>query len=378
MNHRLSKNIEELQLSGIRTLGQEASQYSDVILLTIGEPMFNTASEIKDAAKIALDENQTKYPPYQGMIELRNAVVEFEKKTQNIDYTPEEVLITQGASGALFTALGAILNPKDEVIVFDPSYVAYYPTIATFKGVPVTIDTTPDGFQLSYEKIKSAITEKTKAIIINSPNNPTGTIYNHESLRILKQIMDEHNIYVITDDVYNQLIYEDANFLVQDQTYKSQILYCQSLSKPFAMTGWRIGYLLAEKEIIEQALKIQQFMAAGIPPFIQLASIQAFKIDVKPIVEQYKKNLDAAKSILDEHKIDYIEPKGAFYLFIDISRLGMKSWDFCRSLLKAEKVAVVPGAVFSAQSDSFVRISFCTDYEKLVKGLTRFSKYLVQ
>ncbi len=378
MKHRLSYNIEELKLSGIRILGQEAARISDVISLTIGEPMFNTPDEVKEAAKKALDENHTKYPPYQGILELRQAIVEFEKSTQNIDYKPEEVLITQGASGALFAALGAILNPNDEVIVFDPSYVAYYPTIATFKGVPVTIDTTPEGFQLSYEKIKNAISKKTKAIIVNSPNNPTGVIYNQESLNILKRVMNDHDIYIITDDVYNQLVYEDASFLVQDQTYKNQIIYCQSLSKPFAMTGWRIGYMLADEAIIEQAVKIQQFMAAGIPPFIQIATIQAFKTDVRPIVKQYKRNLDVAKSILDDHQIQYIEPKGAFYLFIDVSRSGLNSWEFCRKFLEEEKVAVVPGIVFSQNADSHVRISFCTDYEKVSKGLTRFAKYLTR
>ncbi len=376
MKHQVSRNLKELGLSGIRVLGQEAAQYDDVITLTIGEPMFNTPDEVKEAAIKAIQENFTKYPPYQGMPELRQAVVDFENETQGIEYDPSEVLITQGASGALYVGLGAILNPEEEVIVFDPSYVAYYPIIKTFLGTPVIVDTTNDDFQLSYDKIKAVITDKTKAININSPNNPTGVIYNKKSLEALKRIMDEHDVYVITDDVYNQLIYDDAEFLVQDKAYKKKVLYCQSMSKPFAMTGWRIGYLMADQAIIEQALKLQQYMAAGIPPFIQIATIEAFKTDVKPVVKEYKENLKAAMEILDAHDISYVEPKGAFYLFIDISKSGMTSWDFARKLLKDEKVAVVPGLVFSDDSDSFVRISFCMDRHLVIEGLTRFARFL--
>lgn len=379
MKHRLNDSIVDLKLSGIRLLNQEASEVDDVIALTIGEPMFNTSELVKEAAIQAIEDDQTKYPPYQGMIQLRSKIVEFEKRFQNIDYNINEVLITQGASGALFTALGAILNPDDEVIIFDPSYVAYYPIVKTFKAIPVIIDTTPEEFQLSYEKITSKLTRNTKAIIINSPNNPTGVIYNKESIDVLTRIMDENDIYIISDDVYNQLIYEGTpTFLVQNQKYKSQIIYCQSLSKPYAMTGWRIGYVMADEAIIEQALKVQQFMAAGVPPFIQHAAIKAFDVDVEPIVKQYQKNYKIATQILDQHNIQYVKPKGAFYLFINISQSNKNSWDFTRDLLQHEKVAVVPGIVFSKSSDSFVRLSFCTDYNKVVEGVKRFSKYLTK
>ncbi len=379
MKHRLNESIVDLKLSGIRLLNQEAAEVNDVIALTIGEPMFNTSELVKDVAIQAIKDDKTKYPPYQGMIQLRNKIIEFEKRFQNIDYNINEVLITQGASGALFTALGAILNPDDEVIIFDPSYVAYYPIVKTFKAIPVVIDTTPEEFQLSYEKITNKLSKNTKAIIINSPNNPTGVIYNKESIDVLKRIMDEHDIYIISDDVYNQLVYEGTpTFLVQNQKYKSQIIYCQSLSKPYAMTGWRIGYVMADEAIIEQALKLQQFMAAGIPPFIQHAAIKAFDVDVEPIVQQYKKNYEIATQILDQHNIQYVKPKGAFYLFINISQSNKNSWDFTRDLLQHEKVAVVPGAVFSKNSDSFVRLSFCTDYNKVLEGVKRFSNYLTR
>ncbi len=377
MKHRLNKNIEDLKMSGIRVLSQEANQVDEVIALTIGEPMFNTPNQVKEAAIFAINDDNTKYPSYQGMLELRQSIISFEKKFQNIDYSIDEVLVTQGASGALFTALGAILNPDEEVIIFDPSYIAYYPIVRTFKANPVVIDTTAENFQLSYSKIKDAITSKTKAIIVNSPNNPTGAIYNDKSLQILERIMDEHNIYVITDDVYNQLVYEGTpSYIVQKQKYKAQIIYCQSLSKPYAMTGWRIGYVMADQAIIKQAMKLQQFMAAGIPPFIQIAAIKAFDVDVKPIVDQYKKNYIAATQILEEYKIEYVKPQGAFYLFIDISKSNKNSWDFARALLHEEKVAVVPGKVFSKNSDSFVRISFCTDYDKVVEGVRRFASFL--
>lgn len=377
MKHNLNKEITNLESSGIRKINEEASHVKDVISLTIGEPMFSTDSTVIESAISALNDNQTKYPPYQGLQKLREAIVAFEKANQNIDYTPEEVLITQGASGALFAALGTILNPDDEVIVFDPSYIAYIPTIKIFKGVPVIIDTTPEEFQLSYDKIKKAITPKTKALIINSPNNPTGCIYNKQSIEALTRIMDEHEIYVISDDVYNQLVFVDKpDYLIHKQEYKSQIIYCQSMSKPYSMTGWRIGYILADETIINQAKKIQQYVAAGVPPFIQLATAQAFNVDVKPIVQQYKTNRDTALNILDEFNINYIKPQGAFYLFVNIGSAQMKSWDFARLLLKEEKVAVVPGVVFSENTDNFVRISLSTNHTNLVEGITRFARFL--
>lgn len=366
-----------LESSGIRKINDEASNLEGVISLTIGEPMFNTSPNVINTAIEALHNNQTKYPSYEGLQKLRETIVAFEKKSQNIDYSIDEVLITQGASGALFASLGSILNPDDEVIVFDPSYIAYLPTIKIFKGVAVIIDTTPERFQLSYDKIKQAITSQTKAIIVNSPNNPTGCIYNEASLSALTRIMDEHDIYIISDDVYNQLIYtNEAKFLIQNQKYKSQIIYCQSMSKPYSMTGWRLGYILADKAIINQAKKIQQYVAAGLPPFIQLAAAAAFKEDLQPIIVKYKKNRDIALSILEEHHITYIQPEGAFYLFIDISASQLNSWDFARLLLSQSKVAVVPGLVFSQNADTFVRISFSTDYSNLVEGITRFAKFL--
>ena len=377
MKHNLNKDIMNLESSGIRKINDEASNLDGVISLTIGEPMFNTSPNVIDTAIEALHNNQTKYPSYEGLQKLRETIVAFEKKSQNIDHSIDEVLITQGASGALFASLGSILNPDDEVIVFDPSYIAYLPTIKIFKGVAVIIDTTPERFQLSYDKIKQAITSKTKAIIVNSPNNPTGCIYNEASLSALTRIMDEHDIYIISDDVYNQLIYtNEAKFLIQNQKYKSQIIYCQSMSKPYSMTGWRLGYILADKAIINQAKKIQQYVAAGLPPFIQLAAAAAFKEDLQPIIVKYKRNRDIALSILDEHHITYILPEGAFYLFIDISASQLNSWDFARLLLSQSKVAVVPGLVFSQNADTFVRISFSTDYSNLVEGITRFATFL--
>jgi aspartate/methionine/tyrosine aminotransferase len=189
--------------------------------------------------------------------------------------------------------------------------------------------------------------------------------------------MDEHDVYIISDDVYNQLIYtKEANFLIQNQKYKSQIIYCQSMSKPYSMTGWRLGYILADKAIINQAKKIQQYVAAGLPPFIQLAAAAAFEEDLQPIIMKYKENRDVALSILDEHHIAYIQPEGAFYLFIDISSSQLNSWDFTRLLLSETKVAVVPGLVFSQNTDTFVRISFSTDHANLVEGVTRFATFL--
>ena len=190
--------------------------------------------------------------------------------------------------------------------------------------------------------------------------------------------MDEHDLYIISDDVYNQLVYrkEDAKFLVQDQKYKKQIIYCQSLSKPYAMTGWRIGYMMADQAIIQQAIKYQQYMAAGVAPFIQYGALAALKCDVSDSLATYIKHYKVVSAILDEYKIDYIKAQGAFYVFVNISKTKKKSWDFAHGLLQTKKVAVVPGAAFSEYVDDYVRISFAGDLDQVISGVSLFAHYV--
>lgn len=363
-------------MSGIRLFTSQATAYENVIKLTIGEPTFATPEPIKEALKKSIDNNRTFYPSFAGSDTFKKEIIAYEKRVNAVEYGMDEVLITQGATGAIFAALGSILNPKDEVILFQPTYIAYQPAIEFYKGVPVFVDTTPNQFQLNYHDIKKCITPKTKAMIVNSPNNPTGVIYSETSLAVIKRILDEHDLFVISDDVYAQLVYKEASFLNQDTRYKDKIILTQSLSKPYAMTGWRVGYLCAHKDIIKSAHKIQQYAAAGVPLFIQDAAEVALNTNIDEMKAFYKQNRNDVVAILELNNIPFIYPEGAFYIFIDISSKGLDSWEFSTQFLKEYKVAVIPGVVFSSKSDHFVRISLAASNYDCQEGVKRLAIFL--
>jgi aspartate/methionine/tyrosine aminotransferase len=373
---KLNERLEKLEMSGIRLFTNQASKYQNVIKLTIGEPTFATPEPIKQALKASLDKNRTFYPSFAGSDTFKQEIIAYEKRVNGVEYAMDEILITQGATGAIFGALGSILNPGDEVILFEPTYIAYQPAVEFFQGKPVFVDTTKNQFQLNYDDIKKQITSKTKALIVNSPNNPTGVIYNETSLNVVKRILDEHNVFVISDDVYAQLVYDSATFLNQDVRYKDRILLTQSLSKPYAMTGWRIGYLCAHKDIIKSAHKIQQYAAAGVPLFIQDAAEVALNTNVDEMTSFYRQNRDDVVAILDEAKIPYIYPQGAFYIFIDISAKKLDSWTFASQLLENYQVAVIPGVVFSKHSDHYIRISLAAANKDCKEGVKRLIQFL--
>lgn len=375
---KLNERLEKLEMSGIRLFTNQASKFQDVIKLTIGEPTFATPEPIKQALKASLDKNRTFYPSFAGSESFKQEIIAYEKRVNGVEYTMDEILITQGATGAIFGALGSILNPGDEVILFEPAYIAYQPAIEFFQGKPVFVDTTKNQFQLNYEDIKKQMTPKTKALIVNSPNNPTGIIYNEASLNIVKRILDEHEVFVISDDVYAQLVYDKATFLNQDIRYKDRILLTQSLSKPYAMTGWRIGYLCAHKDIIKSAHKIQQYAAAGVPLFIQDAGEVALNTNVDEMTTFYRQNRDDVVKLLDQAKVPYIYPQGAFYIFIDISHKQLDSWTFATQLLEHYHVAVIPGVVFSKHSDHFIRISLAASNQNCKEGVKKLIQFLYE
>jgi aspartate/methionine/tyrosine aminotransferase len=373
---KLNQNLEKLEMSGIRLFTNQASTYQNVIKLTIGEPTFSTPEPIKQALKASLDKNRTFYPSFAGSDSFKREIIAYEKRVNGVEYAMDEILITQGATGAIFGALGSILNPGDEVILFEPTYIAYQPAVEFYQGVPVFVDTTQNQFQLNYDDIKKKITSKTKALIVNSPNNPTGVIYNEDSLNVIKRILDEHDVFVISDDVYAQLVYDKATFLNQDVRYKDRILLTQSLSKPYAMTGWRIGYLCAHKDIIKSAHKIQQYAAAGVPLFIQDAAEVALNTNVDEMTSFYRQNRDDVVTLLDNAFVPYVYPQGAFYIFIDISSKKLDSWTFATKLLEQYQVAVIPGVVFSKHSDHYIRISLAASNQECKEGVKRLIQFL--
>ena len=369
----LNRNLSALKRSMIRVYTNLARQTPDCAMLTIGEPDFDTPEPIKAAAMLALENNQTHYAPNQGTAALREAISKFETARGNVT-SPEEVLVTVGACQALFTALLGILNPGDQVIIPTPGFVLYE-TICTIAGAEVVpLDIAKTGFQIDADALNAAITPRTKAIILNSPNNPTGAVLNETSLQAVKTAVLGRPIFVICDNVYNQLVYSACPDLSLDEELKEQMILCQSFSKPYAMTGWRIGYLTCPGYVMDRLLLLSAATITAVPTFLQEAAITALTTDPDPMREVYRRRRNYVCARLTAMGLTFPEPEGAFYVFPDISKFGMGSEEFCTRMITEGKVAAVPGACFG--SDAHIRISYCYSDEELEKGLDRMEQFL--
>ena len=369
----LNSNLSTLKRSMIRVYTNLAQEVPDCAMLTIGEPDFDTPEAIKAAAMLSLTENNTHYAPNQGTAALRNAIAEFETDRGNPTKS-DQILVTVGACQALFTALLGILNPGDEVIIPSPGFVLYE-TICTVAGAKaVMLDISETDFQIDPVRLENAITEKTKAIILNSPNNPTGAVLSEDSLKAVKEAVLGKPIFVVCDNVYNQLVYGDCPDLSRDEALRDQMILCQSFSKPYAMTGWRIGYLKCPGYVMDRLLLLSAATITAVPTFLQDAAITALKTDPSPMREIYRRRRDYVCARLDAMGLTYPEPKGAFYVFPDVSKFGMGSEEFCTRMITEGKVAAVPGACFG--SDRHIRISYCYSDEALEKGLDRMEQFI--
>lgn len=369
----LNNNLYALKRSQIRVYTNLARQTPDCAMLTIGEPDFDTPEAIKAAAIAALNDNQTHYAPNQGTVPLRNAVAEFETARGHRTKL-EEVLVTIGACHGLFTAMLGVLNPGDEVIIPTPGFVLYE-SIADIAGAKVVkLDLTEHNFQIDAGALNAAITEKTKAIIINSPNNPTGVVLNQASLDTVKRAVLGKPIFVICDNVYNQLIYGDCPDLCREEGLHDQLILCQSFSKPYAMTGWRVGYLTCPDYVMDRLLLLSAAEITAVPTFLQEAAVTALRTDPAPMREIYRARRDYVCGRLRRMGLSFPEPEGAFYVFVDISRFGMSSGELCTRLIREAKVACVPGACFGAEG--YLRISYCTSDGELEKGMDRLEAFV--
>ena len=369
----LNSNLSALKRSQIRVYTNLARATEDCAMLTIGEPDLNTPEEIKAAAIAAITADQTHYAPNQGTLELRQAVADFESRRGN-ETKPEQVLITIGACQALFTALLGILNPGEEVIVPTPGF-SLYDTITTIAGGrTVALDVSKTGFQIDEAALTAAITPKTKAIVINSPCNPTGVIFNRESLEIVKKAILGKDIFLVWDGVYSQLSYGDCSDLTLDAQLKDQTILCQSFSKPYAMTGWRVGYLVCPEYVMDRLLLLSAGTITAVPTFVQAAAIAALKADVAPMKEIYARRREFVCGRLRQMGLTFPNPEGAFYVFVDISRFGIGSEEFCTRMIREGKVAAVPGSCFGAEG--YIRLSYCYSDEELQKGLDRMEKFI--
>lgn len=369
----MNENLLKMRRSGIRRFTNLAKTVDGCVMLTLGEPDFDTPLAVKEAASAALEAGQTHYAPNQGLEALRDAIADFETR-RGMPCGKDQVLVTIGASGALFTALLGILNPGEEVIVPSPAFPLYESILTVAGAKLVSLDTKADGFQITEEALAKVVTSKTKAILLNSPNNPTGVVYSQSSLDAVKKAVAGKPIFIICDNVYSQLSPVPCPDLSLDGQLRQQVLLCQSFSKPYAMTGWRVGYLVGQRDVIEKLLLLNAAQIASVPTFLQTACVAALKEDTGAMAAVYEKRRAYVCARLGKMGLSFPEPEGAFYVFPDISRFGMTSEEFCTRLILEGKVAAVPGSCFG--TEGHIRISYCCGDEALKTGMDRLEAFL--
>ena len=369
----LNQNLYGMKRSSIRVYTNLANATPGCIKLTIGEPDFDTPQPIRDAAHSALERGRTHYCPNQGNPELCAAIADYETH-RGRETKKEQVLITLGATQGLFTALLGILNPGEEVIVPIPAFPLYESIITVAGGRMVPMDLTETGFQITPELLARHITPATKAIVLNSPNNPTGTILNDASLTAVKEAVLGKPIFLICDNVYQQLSYAPCPDLTLDRDLWDQTILCQSFSKPWAMTGWRVGYVSCSDYVMERLLLLSAAQIASVPTFVQDGALTALGTDVTEMTNTYRQRRDYMLHRLTTMGLTCPTPEGAFYVFPDISRFGLTSDDFCTRMIREAGVAAVPGTCFGAEG--YIRLSYCNAMEELEEGLNRLEAFI--
>jgi aminotransferase len=378
----ISKRVAGLKPSGIRKFFDIAATMQDVISLGIGEPDFVTPKSILDAGIQSMMQGDTHYTSNAGILELRQALSDHLAKLYNVRYDPvNEVLLTVGVSEALYLAFTSILEPGDEVIVPTPCFVAYQAEVVLADGVPVEVPSRiEDNFMPDPKAIEAAITPRTKAILIGYPNNPTGAVASVEVLKEIGRIADKHDLVVISDEIYDRLVYgvEHVCFPTLDGMHPRTILL-GGFSKDYAMTGWRIGYAAAPAEFINAMTRVHQFTIMSAPTMSQRAALEAIlhgEEDVKTMLAEYDRRRKLIVTGLNKFGMTTFEPHGAFYAFASVKISGMDDEVFAQKLLQEEKVAVVPGSAFGAGGENYVRMSYATAYEKIEEALRRMEHFV--
>ena len=382
MKSPVSRQIQEIKPSGIRKFFDIVNTMDDAISLGVGEPDFDTPWRVRDEAIYSLEQGRTFYTSNAGLMELKVAVSEYLDRKYDLHYDPKtEMMMTVGGSEAIDIGLRAMLDPGDEVIIPEPSYVSYVPCTILAGGVPVIINLKEsDEFRLTAQELEDAITEKTKVLILPYPNNPTGAIMEREDLEAIAEVIRRHDIYVMTDEIYSELTYQmDHVSIASLPGMKERTVYINGFSKAFAMTGWRLGYACAPEVILKQMLKIHQFAIMCAPTTSQYAGIEAVRHcdrEVEDMKMQYNERRVYVLRRLRGMGLSCFEPYGAFYVFPSIKSTGMTSDEFATTLLKTEKVAVVPGTAFGDCGEGFIRISYAYSMENLKVALDRIEKFL--
>lgn len=379
----LNNKVKEVKPSGIRKFFDIAEQMEDVISLGVGEPDFQTPWQIRQAGIRSLENGRTKYTSNWGLIQLRNEIARYVKRKYNLNYNPEhEILVTVGGSEAIDMCVRAVVEPGDEVIIPQPSYVCYEPAVALCGGVPVIIETKAENeFKLTKEELLANLSSKTKAVILPYPCNPTGAIMEKADLEALAEVLRERDIVVISDEIYAELTFGETKHvsIASIEGMAERTLVVNGFSKTFSMTGWRLGYACGPKPLMEQIVKIHQYMIMCAPTTSQYAAVEALR-NCDDAVEEMLEEYDVRRRLIvngfNKLGLTCREPKGAFYAFPSIQSTGMTSDEFCEKLLTSKHVALVPGTAFGASGEGFVRASYCYSHNHLKEALKRIGEFL--
>ena len=372
----MKSRIERLTLSGIRQFAARYQGHEDMVFLTIGEPDLDTPDAIKEAAMDSLNRNDTHYPPAIGNLELREAIAQYESQFNLKPYTEANVIITNGATEGLTLAIWSVVQEGDEVVIFTPSFPLYQTQVTLAGAVPVLLDTSVSDFQVTREMLEAVITDRTRAILFATPNNPTGVVYNEASIQAIREVLTvRSDIYVIVDEVYRSMLYEGAIPTLRfDESLQDQIIITQSFSKSHAMTGWRVGYVLADTKCIELMHRLHQNLVTGISSFSQSACVVALGVDTRYMVEAYAIRRDYILQRLDEMGMPYVRPEGAFYVFPSIKEFGMASEAFATQLADQYGLVTIPGIYFG--TEGHIRISYGSPLTVLEKGMDRLEQFV--
>jgi len=381
-NDFVAEHVRAIPRSGIRDFFEIVQTMTGVISLGIGEPDFVTPWHIREAAIYALEQGKTGYTSNLGLLRLREVISEYVAAHYQVKYAPaSEVLVTVGVSEALDLALRAVLNPGDEVLYHEPCYVSYSPSIALAHGHAVSISTREeDEFKLRPEALRAAITPKSKVLLLNFPTNPTGAVLTAAELEEIAAICREHNLLVITDEIYSELSYHEAHTSIAALPgMRERTIFLHGFSKAFAMTGFRIGYACAPAPLIDAMMRIHQYGILCAPIVSQEAALEALlhgRNDMLAMREQYRLRRNFLVHAFREMGLSCFEPRGAFYLFVSIKPTGRTSKDFAFSLLEQEQVAVVPGTAFGPSGEGYVRCSYATGMEQLEIAVQRIARFI--
>lgn len=384
-NKLLNRSLCEIKPSGIRRFFDIAAEMDNVITLGVGEPDFLTPWHIREAGINSLETGKTFYTANHGLIALRQEISTYLSNHFDLEYSPKtETIVTVGGSEAIDIAVRALVNPGDEVLIPEPSFVCYSPITTLAGGVPIPVPTLEkNNFKLTVEDIKDLVTEKTKILILPFPNNPTGAVMTKEDLEPIAEFIRDTNIIILSDEIYGELTYTGKPHvsIATLEGMRERTVLVSGFSKAYAMTGWRLGYACAPAPIITQMVKIHQYCIMSAPTTAQYAAIEALRNgdeDIATMKESYDMRRRLVVDGLRKMGIPCFEPLGAFYVFPNISQFGLSSEEFCTQLLRSQRVAVVPGNAFGESGEGFVRISYSYSVNHLVEALDRIKKFITE